>query len=81
MELKPLIIYNPISKSYGIHEVTSILKKAKNDDKIKGIVLKISNVNMGLSTIDNLRKSLGDFSSDGKFILAYEETFSLKHSI
>ena len=70
-------INNPISKSYGIHEVTSILKKAKNDEKIKGIVLKISNVNMGLSTIDNLRKSLGDFSSDGKFILAYEETFSL----
>ena len=32
---------------------------------------------MGLSTIDNLRKSLDDFSSDGKFILAYEETFSL----
>ena len=70
-------INNPISKSYGIHEVTSILKKAKNDDKIKGIVLKISNVNMGLSTIDNLRKSLDDFKSDGKFILAYEETFSL----
>ena len=70
-------INNPISKSYGIHEVTSLLKKAKNDDKIKGIVLKISNVNMGLSTIDNLRKSLDDFRSDGKFILAYEETFSL----
>ena len=70
-------INNPISKSYGIHEVKSILKKAKNDDKIKGIVLKISNVNMGLSTIDNLRKSLDDFRSDGKFILAYEETFSL----
>jgi protease-4 len=70
-------INNPISRSYGIHEVTSILKKAKNDEKIKGIVLKISNVNMGLSTIDNLRKSLDDFSSDGKFILAYEETFSL----
>ena len=28
-------INNPISKSYGIHEVTSILKKAKNDEKIK----------------------------------------------
>ena len=70
-------INNPISRSYGIHEVTSILKKAKNDEKIKGIVLKISNVNIGLSTIDNLRKSLDDFSSDGKFILAYEETFSL----
>ena len=68
---------NPISKTYGIHELMSVLKKAKADEKIKGIVLKISKVNMGLSTIDNLRKSLADFKSDGKFIIAYEETFSL----
>ena len=46
-------LQNPISKSYGIHEVISILEKAKNDEKIKGIVLKISKVNMGISTIDN----------------------------
>ena len=70
-------INNPISKNYGFHELMSTIEKAKNDEKIKGIVLKISSVNMGLSTIDNLRKSLDDFRSDGKFILAYEENFSL----
>mgnify|MGYP006245686207 FL=1 len=62
-------LQNPISKSYGIHEVISILEKAKNDQKIKGIVLKISKVNMGLSTIDNLRNALKDFKKSGKFIV------------
>ena len=70
-------LQNPISKSYGIHEVISILEKAKNDEKIKGIVLKISKVNMGLSTIDNLRNALKDFKKSGKFIVGYEENFSL----
>ena len=72
-------LQNPISKSYGIHEVISILEKAKNDEKIKGIVLKISKVNMGLSTIDNLRNALKDFKKSGKFIVGYEENFSLAH--
>ena len=70
-------LQNPISKSYGIHEVISILEKAKNDEKIKGIVLKISKVNMGLSTIDNLRNALKNFKKSGKFIVGYEENFSL----
>ena len=70
-------LQNPISKSYGIHDVISILDKAKNDEKIRGLVLKISNVNMGLSTIDNLRNALKDFKKSGKFILGYEENFSL----
>jgi len=68
---------NPISKSYGIHQIGSVLEKAKNDERIKGIILKISNVNMGLSTIDNLRGYLKDFKSSGKFIIAYGETFSM----
>lgn len=68
---------NPICKSYGIHQIGRVLEKAKNDERIKGIVLKISNVNMGLSTIDNLRDYLKDFKSSGKFIIAYGETFSM----
>ena len=68
---------NPISKSYGIHEIRKVLEKAKNDEKIKGIVLRIPSVNMGMSTIDNLRCYLEDFKNSGKFIIAYDETFSM----
>ena len=68
---------NPISKSYGIHQIRKVLEKAKNDEKIKGIVLRIPSVNMGMSTIDNLRSYLEDFKNSGKFIIAYDETFSM----
>lgn len=68
---------NPISKSYGIHQIRKVLEKAKKDEKIKGIVLRIPNVNMGLSTIDNLRDCLKDFKNSGKFIIAYDETYSM----
>ena len=68
---------NPISKSYGIHQIRKILEKAKKDEKIKGIVLRVPNVNMGLSTIDNLRNCLKDFKNSGKFIIAYDETYSM----
>lgn len=68
---------NPIQKSYGIHEVKKTLETAKNDSKIKGILLKVDNVNLGLASIDELRRSLQDFKSSGKFIIAYAEAYSL----
>ena len=68
---------NPFVKSYGIHEVKKALKKAKNDDKIKGILLNISSIGMGLSSVDDLRNSLSEFKKDGKFILAYAETYTM----
>ena len=60
---------NPISKSYGIHQIRRVLEKAKKDEKIKGMVLRIPNVNMGLSTIDNLRNCFEEFKNSGKFII------------
>tara|TARA_Y100000768_G_C23965261_1_gene677502 strand:- start:16 stop:1821 length:1806 start_codon:yes stop_codon:yes gene_type:complete len=68
---------NPISKSYGIHQIRRVLEKAKKDEKIKGMVLRIPSVNMGLSTIDNLRNCLKEFKNSGKFIIAYDETYSM----
>jgi protease-4 len=68
---------NPISKSYSIHNIQNVLEKAKNDKNIKGIILRISNVNMGLSSIDDLRNALNDFKKDGKFIISYAENYSM----
>jgi len=70
-------LMNPISKSYSIHKIKSAIEKAKYDNKIKGIVLKINNVNMGLSSIDDLRNSLNGFKENGKFIVAYAENYSM----
>ena len=54
-------LMNPISKSYSIHKIKTAIELAKYDTKIKGIILKISNLNMGLSSIDDLRNTLNDF--------------------
>ena len=68
---------NPFVKSYSIHNLKKAILKAENDDKIKGIVLKISDVNMGLSSIEDLRNSLNHFRKSGKFVIAYAETYSM----
>ena len=55
-----------------------ILKKAKNDDRIKGIYLNLSDVPSGMATISEIRNSLEDFKETGKFIYAYGELFTQK---
>ena len=70
-------LMNPISKSYSIHKIKTAIELAKYDTKIKGIILKISNLNMGLSSIDDLRNTLNDFKENGKFIVAYAENYSM----
>tara|TARA_B100001287_G_scaffold42180_1_gene31333 strand:+ start:104843 stop:106624 length:1782 start_codon:yes stop_codon:yes gene_type:complete len=70
-------LMNPISKSFSIHKVKSAIETAKNDDKIKGIVLKIKNISMGLSSVNDLRNKLNEFKEDGKFIIAYAENYSM----
>jgi protease-4 len=68
---------NPFSKSFGIHDMKLALNKAKNNKNIKGIVLRISEINMGLSSCDDLRNAIKNFKESGKFVIAYAETYSL----
>lgn len=59
--------------SPGLYEIKKALKKAKNDDNIKGIYLESASVGGGSATLEALRKALLDFKESGKFIVAYEE--------
>jgi len=70
-------IENPIKKTYGLHQVKKAILEAKNDDNIKGILLNVSEVNMGLSSLDDLRSSFVQFKETGKFIIAYSENYSM----
>ena len=70
-------INSPFSRSYGIHDMKLALDKAKSNKKIKGIVLRISNINMGLSSCEDLRNSIKNFKESGKVVIAYAETYSL----
>jgi len=65
-------------KSTGLNGILDDLKKAKKDKNIAGIYLDLSNVQAGISTIDEIRDALIDFKSSGKFIWAYSELYTQK---
>ena len=68
----------PISSpsNMGLIEIRETIKTAKSDDKIKGIYLNITSLQAGIATIEEIRKSLIDFKTSGKFIFAYSEFYS-----
>jgi len=64
------------SKKLGLNDILAALKRAKDDDKIKGIYLDLSSVQAGFATIEEIRNALVDFKKSGKFILAYSEVYT-----
>lgn len=76
----PFETFDPMSfqakPATGLNDLIENLKKAKNDPNIDGIFLDLTLVQAGWSTIDEIRQSLLDFKSTGKFIVAYGETYT-----
>lgn len=62
----------------GLLETLDLLKKASEDDNIKGIYLQMSDVPSGMGIVEELRNGLLEFKKSGKFIIAYGEMFSQK---
>lgn len=65
-------------KRIGLDDIISAIKKAKDEDKIKGIFLRLDQVSAGYSASEEIRTALLDFKESGKFIYAYSEVYSQK---
>ncbi len=65
-------------KKMGLDAIIESIERAKTDDKIKGIFLETQDVDAGMASVEEIRKSLIDFKKSGKFIYAYGEAFSQK---
>jgi protease-4 len=63
-------------KSYGLDDILSAIRKAKDNDKIKGIYIKAGLTDAGYATAAAIRNALIDFKESGKFIVSYGETIS-----
>jgi len=63
-------------KAIGLNDILANIKKAKNDDHIKGIFLDESYMLAGQATIEEIRNALIDFKKSGKFIVAYGEIYT-----
>lgn len=62
--------------SVGLIELKEAILQAKEDPKIKGIYLTVSFPLTGYATLEEIRQSLLDFKSSGKWIVSYSETMS-----
>ncbi len=62
--------------SIGLIDLTEAIKKAKDDDRIKGIYLDAGLSLAGFASLKEIRDELLDFKESGKFIVAYSEILS-----
>ena len=66
-------------KMIGLNTLSAMLKQAKEDENIKGIYLKVSNIStssLSWATAEEIRNHLLDFKESGKFIYSYSEGLS-----
>lgn len=60
----------------GLDDVLSSIKKAKENDKIKGIYIHAGMFSASQASILEIRNALLDFKESGKFIVAYSDTYT-----
>lgn len=66
------------TKKTGLDAIIQAIEKSKDEDNIKGIFLRLTNINAGYSACEEIRNALVDFKTSGKFIYAYSETYTQK---
>ncbi len=66
-----------MAKSTHLLKVLQSIEAAKNDERVKGIYLNFTGAG-GVTTgaVEELRAALIDFKQSGKFVVAYNETYS-----
>ena len=63
-------------KNVLIFDMIEAIKKAKSDDKIKGISIETDGLRAGMTQLDDIRDALQDFKKSGKFVYAYGNNVS-----
>lgn len=67
-----------VESAIGLDDILKDIRKARNDKKIEGIYLDLSNVNTGMASTEEIRNALMDFKESKKFIIAYGEILTQK---
>ena len=71
-----IFAFNEKEKNILIYEMLEAIKKAKSDDKIKGISIETDGIMAGMTQLDDIRNALEDFKKSGKFVYAYGNSVS-----
>lgn len=60
----------------GLSETLTAIRKAKNNENIKGIYLSSGAIGADMAQLEEVRNALADFRKTGKWIIAYGEVYS-----
>ena len=63
-------------QTYGLNDIISSIRKAKDNEHIKGIYINAGIFNAGNASIEEIRNELIQFKDSGKFIIAYADTYT-----
>lgn len=64
--------------SVGLNKILENLKKAKDDENIKGILLRPDMLSSGMATVEEIRNALIEFKESGKFLISYADIYTQK---
>jgi protease-4 len=76
----PFAMFNPLggasSKTQGILNLIETIEKAATDQSIKFIYMNVTDLNAGISHIEEIRAALVRFRESGKPVIAYADNYS-----
>ena len=64
--------------TYGLDDILSSIKKAKENEDIKGIYIQAKALGASYASLQEIRNALVDFKKSGKFIVAYSDNYTQK---
>lgn len=62
--------------TYGLDDILSSIKKAKENENIKGIYLQATSLATSYASLQEIRDALLDFKESGKFVIAYGDSYT-----
>lgn len=60
----------------GLNDIVAAIRKAKNDEKIKGIYLDSRMLSASMATLAEIRQELVNFKESDKFIVSYADNYT-----
>ena len=76
VEDNPLAVLLGNTQALSLKDILFSIKKAKELDAVKGIYLDVGLFSTGTANIDAMRRALIDFKENGKFVVAYADTYT-----
>lgn len=62
--------------TYGLDDILASIKKAKENDNIKGIYIQASWLDASYASLQAIRKALDEFKESDKFVVAYSDNYT-----